>query len=61
MRNIINGLIDDYDTDLPENIKRFFKEHNLAVNKEFCDIFIGELIKIFGIEPCKIAPKHIIL
>ena len=50
MRNIINELINDYDTDLPENIKRFFKEHNLAVNKEFCDIFIGELIKIFGID-----------
>lgn len=50
MRNIINELIDDYDTDLPENIKRFFKEHSLAVNKEFCDIFIGELIKIFGID-----------
>ena len=50
MQNIINELIDDYDTDLPENIKRFFKEYNLTINKEFCDIFIGELIKIFGID-----------
>lgn len=50
MRNIINELIDDYGTDLPENISRYFKEHSLTVNKEFCDIFIGELIKIFGID-----------